>query len=718
MITGVIVLGSSRAVPTGHSDVAFLRIGVNVMQARLEALAKHNIELIAVKERLALALEVADLAVWDWDIPTGIIQFQPKIGGILGYSDISEPSYQQCRDITHPDDLPACDAAFQAHVRGDTPRYGVECRMRNREGDWRWMDCRGEIILRAPDTSPLRAVGTLSDITGKKEEAANRDFLSDLKNKLAPANKPEVILAITLEALAHHLMAARVGISELRRDRTGFLTRAVWSQQARPLPPPEDRTVYSAALIEEMCANRPFVVENVQTDPRCSGTGMAQIYEDMGVQSLLNIPMLADGAAPVFLYVHHESPRKWHTHEVQLCQQVAEQFWSILSRASAESVRDKAEEMLNLALSIAQLGAMDHDYKSGVQRMSDGFLKLIGHPELASKSRLGFLDIEYLNIVHPDDQDRFAAKVADSISKGEDFELDDKHRIITAAGETRRIHYKSRSHFEAGEDGIKMLSRSTAIIIDTTESTLQAEASAQTQERLHKMSRLTAMGTMASTLAHELNQPLTAAANYLNVLRALDQKDSSLDGYSRADVLNLAANSVLDAGKIIKKMRNFTSGGNLQRAPVSLAAIADNAVRHANGKVARGTLEIIINVPKRLMIDVDAMQIEQILANLLRNAAEAMTHQHNGKITLSAREHDGFVDLHVTDNGPGIPDDFAAGLFNPFQSSKSEGLGLGLSLCRTMVEAHGGHLKLIKHDSTGCDFLIRLPKAARRRRAV
>jgi C4-dicarboxylate-specific signal transduction histidine kinase len=415
-----------------------------------------------------------------------------------------------------------------------------------------------------------------------------------------------------------------------------------------------------------MRANRPFVVENVQTDPRCSGTEMAQIYAEMGVQSLLNIPMLADGTAPVFLYVHHQSPRKWQAREIQLCQQVAEQFWSILSRASAESVRDKAEEMLNLALSLAQLGAMDHDYKSGVQRMSDGFLKLIGHPELASKSRLGFLDIEYLNIVHPDDQDRFAAKVADSIAKGEDFELDDKHRIITAAGETRRIHYKSRTHF--------------AIIIDTTESTLQAEASAQAQDRLHKMSRLTAMGTMASTLAHELNQPLTAAANYLNVLRALDQKDSSMDGYSRADVLDLAAHSVLDAGQIIKKMRNFTSGGNLQRAPVSLAAIADNAVRHANGKVAQGTLEIIINVPKRLMIDVDAMQIEQILANLLRNAAEAMTHQHNGKITLSACEHDGFVDLHVTDNGPGIPDDFAAGLFNPFQSSKSEGMGLGLSL--------------------------------------
>jgi signal transduction histidine kinase len=550
----------------------------------------------------------------------------------------------------------------------------------------------------------------------EKLKAADREFLSVLTQKVMQTNKPDAIVEITMQHLARHLSADRVGISELTRDRTGFLTRAAWSDKTLPPPPQDHPQGFSPDLINEMCTRGPFVVDDVQTDPRFKGSAVARFFAEMDVQGVLNIPVEAVGENPVFLFVHSRRPRLWQPREVDLCQQVVERLWNTVHRAQTLAVRETAEDMLGMALSVAKLGAIDRDFKSGTIRVSDGFLQLIGHSEMASGLLLSCLGIEYLSVIHPEDQERFATKVEQSVAKDENNELDDEHRIITGSGETRHIAYKSRFHFEADAHGHNKLTRITSVVRDITEEKQQAAETAQAQDRLLKMSRLTAMGTMASTLAHELNQPLTAATNYLNVLRTLDRDARALQGVSRDDVLDLAMRGVLDAGQIIKKMRTFTSGGGLQRTPVSLATIAGSAAHNVADPVGRRKPEITLNVPKRLMVDVDAMQIEQVLANLLRNATEAMTQQKAAKITLTAREQDGFVDLHVIDNGPGIPDDFADGLFNPFQSSKQDGMGLGLSLCRTMVEAHGGHLTLEKHDSTGCDFLIRLPKTARRRK--
>lgn len=684
------------------------------MQAQLETLATEIAELKAIKERFTLAVEATRLAVWDWDVPTGALQFHPEISSVLGYPEGAQPNYQQGRDLTHPDDLAAFDIAFEAHARGETPRYVVEYRIRTGDGDWRWIKCRGEIVARTENGAPLRVVGTFADISKWKAETADREFLSDLTHQLMQISKPDAITSIAMKLLAQYLMADRVGISELRRDRTGFLTRAVWSHKALPPPPREHRHTYSPEVIDEVCNKGPFVVEDVQTDPRCKDRQMTSLFAKMEVHGLLNIPMPSAGKSPIFLYVHSRNPRKWSPREVLLCQQVAERLWNSINRATAEAGQESAEEMLNMAMSLTKLGAIDRDYKSGAVRLSEGLLHLIGHPEMANERLIGHLGVEYLNIIHPDDQERFAEKVAVGIAKGNDYELDDEHRIITATGDIKHIAYKSRMHFETDKDGIKRLSRSTAVIQDITEKVQQSEGAKLAQDRLNKMSRLTAMGTMASTLAHELNQPLTAAANYLNVLRTLDQKGGPIEGINHTDVLELAARSVLDAGKIIKRIRNFTNGGGLQRVSVPLITLANGAIRLITDQVGQRQPEIIVNIPKRLNVNVDAMQIEQVISNLLRNAAEAMPRKKGATITLSAHDQNGFVDLHVIDNGPGIPDDFAAELFNPFQSSKQEGMGLGLSLCRTMVEAHGGHLTLEKHDSTGCDFLIRLPKTARR----
>lgn len=679
------------------------------MMTRASELLQASALTAAANERLSLALEATGLSVWDWDILTGKLEFQPPITEMLGFPCDDGPKHSEGRDLTHPDDVQIFDDDFRAHAAGLKPRMDAEIRMRHADGGWRWVHCHGEIVARAADGSPSRAVGTLADVTERHQDRSDRQFLSDLTLTMVQSREPSTVVSAAIKSLAKHLGAERVGISELTEDGTSLLTRAVWSDRSLPAAPSNHRTAYTPEMID-ICLAGTVIVEDVRSDPRMANAVIQELYQGMDIRTIVNVPLRAADRNSVFFFVNAREPRKWSPREVDLIQQVAERLWDSVNRASAEGIRESSDELLGMAFDVAQIGAFERDMRTGEIRVSKDFHKIIGHPEMLSGSLA-----EYLTIVHPDDRERFADKIAASRQLREEYELSDEHRIVTQNGEIRYISYRSRTHYEKDETGVNRLMRAAAIIQDVTKQRRQEAEASAARDRLNKMSRLTAMGTMASTLAHELNQPLTAAANYLSVLKTLEQTGKTLPDIDRAEVLDLAVRKVLDAGKIIKKIRSFTTDGDVQRHQVSIRKLVNHAVSSLNDLPGRKWPEISVNVPDKLTVVADEMQIEQVLINLIRNAAEAMNRQKNARIDIEATVEDGTVEIHVRDNGPGIADDFAADLFNPFQSSKRTGLGLGLSLCRTMVEAHGGNLTLEKHDKTGCDFLIRLPQTQRRR---
>lgn len=663
----------------------------------------------AADERLTLALEATGLSVWDWDVPSGRLNFQPPIDEMLGYPCEDGPNHTDGRKLTHPDDVPLFDEEFRAHVMGEKPRIDTEFRMLHHDDSWRWIHCRGEIVTRAADGAPVRVVGTFADVTDRHYDLADRQFLSDITLAMVQSRDPASVVSVAIKKLGKYLFAERVGISELSDDEKSLLTRSVWSHNSLPPPPANHRTAYTKDMIDQ-CMVGPIVVEDVLADPRMAEPVTQELYKGMDIRSLINLPLRAEGRNPVFFFVHARHPRKWKLREVELVQQVAERLWDSVNRASAEDVTESADELLNLAFEVAKLGAFERNIKTGAVRISKDFFKVIGHPEMQS----GGL-VDYMAIVHNDDRERFSAKMAAARANRADYEATDEHRILTSTGEVRYVAYKTRTHYEKDEQGINRIVRAAAVVQDITDQRRQQAEAAAARDRLNKMSRLTAMGTMASTLAHELNQPLTAAANYLSVLKTLEQKGRNLPDIDRAEVLELAIRKVLDAGKIIKKIRSFTTDGDLHRGQVSVKAMINRSIASFHDQPGRKWPEFVVTVPDKLNVVADEMQIEQVLTNLFRNASEAMARQKNARIEVEASTDGGTVAIHVRDNGPGIADDFAAGLFNPFQSSKRSGLGLGLSLCRTMVEAHGGNLTLEKHDKTGCDFLIRLPLTHRRR---
>lgn len=660
--------------------------------------------LAVAQERLALAVETTGLTVWDWDYRTNHIHFEAGPDGMLGYPETEEPrTLQQSAAIMHNEDRHYYATALAEHLAGKNDRMEYIIRMRHASGEWRYIHSRGRIVERDAAGSPVRLVGTFADVTERQQDLADQQFMADLMLALIQSGNPAENVNAAVHKLARYLKAERAGVSELSDDRTTFLTRAVWSHSSLPAAPKDHRSAYNADLIAEVCNNGVFTVEDIEQDPRVTDARTLGLYRDMEVRSVLNIPMQAKGSAPIFLYLHSRKPCRWTPREIALAEGVATRLYDHIFRARAERDRASSNELLTLALDIAKLGAFERNLVSGDIRLSKGFFNLIGHPDIRS----GTL-VDYIAQVHPDDRDRLKAKIAVSRQLGNDHEVEDEHRILTADGAVRSITYRSKTHFAPDEEGKPHLVRAVAIIQDVTEQKERMAEAEAARDHIHKLSRLTAMGTMASTLAHELNQPLAAAANYLNALKAIENSDHA-QKVNRADVLEKACQSVLDAGNIIKRIRNFTSDGTLLRKPVMLKALVDAAIRNLDTMSGCRLPEIAKDIPDGLSASVDEVQIEQVISNLMRNAAEAMADRKGALITLTAQAERGGVSLCIADNGPGIPDAFAAKLFSPFQSGKRKGMGLGLSLCRTIVEAHGGHLTLERHGSDGCEFRIRLP---------
>jgi two-component system sensor kinase FixL len=231
------------------------------------------------------------------------------------------------------------------------------------------------------------------------------------------------------------------------------------------------------------------------------------------------------------------------------------------------------------------------------------------------------------------------------------------------------------------------------------------------QQELERVARLGTMGAMASTLAHELNQPLAAASNYLAVLQAMQAKTSGQDGQlDMAGVASKAGEQVQRAGDIIRRMREFTLTGQISSEYTSLQQVLARSISEMRLLPDAARITLARSVSERVdMLFMDPLQIEQVIGNVLKNAVEALRNTDDPRIEVTLTSSNGFADLTIADNGPGVTDEAMKDMFQPFKSTKSTGLGLGLAICRTIVEAHGGRLTVEQRTEGGACFHITLP---------
>jgi len=251
----------------------------------------------------------------------------------------------------------------------------------------------------------------------------------------------------------------------------------------------------------------------------------------------------------------------------------------------------------------------------------------------------------------------------------------------------------------------------TGFVRDLTERQRTETRMQELQFELLHASRLRSMGQMAAALAHELNQPLTATANYVKAaLRLLDNAKLNVPRLRLA--LEAAAQQTLRSGEIIRRLRGFVARGEVERKTESIARIIEEAsalaLVGAKERGIRVDLGVHAEVPP---VAVDRVQIQQVLLNLMRNAVEAMESVSRRELTVSTELTEGMVQVSIADTGPGVPEDVQARLFQPFVTTKNEGMGIGLSVCRTIVEAHAGRLWMEPGADSGSVFRFTIPIA-------
>ncbi|MCW3846582.1 response regulator [Sphingomonas sp. LB-2] len=303
----------------------------------------------------------------------------------------------------------------------------------------------------------------------------------------------------------------------------------------------------------------------------------------------------------------------------------------------------------------------------------------------------------------------------DYISKSSDFEVlrsrvlaqirrkqfEDENRLIRehlAQKELEAVEARATRELEALEAVLNERKRN-----EVEMNKLQAE--------LAHVSRWNAMGMMAATLAHELNQPLTAVSNFLEAARHMSKNLEGQQAGNISEMIENAMKQTARTGAIIRNLREFIEKRETSRSLENLNRVVEEAIALGTAGALYNDTRVEVDLDARLPpVMVNKVQIQQVLVNLCRNAFEAMKSARRRVLTVGTRlETPETVMITVSDTGPGIDPDVMTRLFQPFTTTKSEGMGIGLKICQSIVEAHGGEIWITPNEDEGVTFRVRLP---------
>jgi hypothetical protein len=273
-------------------------------------------------------------------------------------------------------------------------------------------------------------------------------------------------------------------------------------------------------------------------------------------------------------------------------------------------------------------------------------------------------------------------------------------------------HLRSGTWFAIRRYGASVSGRTITVVelSDISQQLRQQQARRSQQQQLLFTSKVMSVGEMAATLAHELNQPIGSLLNFLNgCLMRLDRKAPP---ESLREVLAESRQQCERAASIITRIREFVRTREPKMAPLDVGAMLRTVATLLEAEIRHHQVQLRIEVQRELPIAMaDAVMIEQVMHNITKNAIEAMREQAGARRLLLRAEASeaGQIEVSVTDSGPGVPEAARDQLFSPFFSTKPDGLGIGLNICRSLIEFHGGSLYYTHPRDGGCRFCFTLP---------
>jgi two-component system sensor kinase FixL len=390
---------------------------------------------------------------------------------------------------------------------------------------------------------------------------------------------------------------------------------------------------------------------------------------------------------------------------VQLFLVIAE-FSLMLLAASLAELRDaklvalQQTESLNLALSAAQMGTWDWDIAQ--DRLTSRVVRNATPEAAASSASRSMRSV--LNRIHADDRERVRRAIDEALATGGGGELE--CRFMMGDGGWRWITSRGKVLLDARGKPQRVI----GVYVDTTERRSQEMQTQAQREQLAHLSRVSTLGELSGALAHELNQPLTAILINAQAARRV-LTGGTPDMRELGEILEDIVAEDERAGEVIRRLRSLFMRGAVKMQPVNANECIQEVLALEHSDLIRRNVTTDLNLdPAAPLVMADRVQLQQVLLNLIVNACDAMADRSPGERRLqitSAHGDDGGVDIEVSDSGPGVAN--VEAIFEPFYSTKPHGVGLGLSICRTIITSHRGRLWATNNVSGGATFHIYLP---------
>ena len=375
----------------------------------------------------------------------------------------------------------------------------------------------------------------------------------------------------------------------------------------------------------------------------------------------------------------------------------------VTERRRAERALQQSEGLLRAAQEIANLGNYEVSLPHGATHWSEQVFRIIGR-----ESALGPLSAGDFaaSVVHPDDRDRFRRELARAVAVGDGLDLE--YRIVRPDGAVREVH--SRAQVTVAPDGAARVI--TGTLHDVTERKLAEDEMRQSHDRLTHVARLSTMGEMATSLAHEVNQPLTAIASYAQASLRMLGSPAGADATELREALTQITAQALRAGEVIRRLRGFVKNRAARTETLDLNRLVEDLRLLAEPDARLNDVRLVLDLaPALAPVAGDPIQIQQVLLNLVRNAIDTTLEQRTAprEITVRTRSDPDGVEVAVVDHGTGVPAAIADQLFNAFFTTKPGGTGLGLAISRSIIRAHRGKLTHGPTPGGGTTFSFTLP---------
>ena len=606
---------------------------------------------------MTLAAEAAGFGVWIWSIARNQIWGSERWLGLFGFAPEVTVTFENLIQRIHPDDREGVERAVRRAV-ADRSDYAAEYRVVLPDNTQRWVAARGRVY---PDShgKPVRMMGATIDISERKRsEEANRnahELMAAVFNSV-----PGLLYLYTEDGQI-------VQWNKKHEELTGFTAEELLNRRARDWYDEEDLSTFDRAI------------------RRIFSEGYADAEMKLIHKNGERVPYFLTGTKVMI-------NGKPHLVGIAI---------DISVRKKAEELLRESEERMTLAAEAAEFGVWMWNIVRNQVWGSERWLRLFGFVPGAA---LSFEKV--IERIHPDDRESVEREVRRALEDRLGYR--GEYRVLLPDNTQRWVAARGRVYPDSHGKPVRMMGAT----IDIT-ARKQAELELQQQRgELAHLSRVTMLGELSGSLAHELNQPLTAILSNAQAAQRFLAHDNA-DLNEVRDILKDIVDEDKRAGEVIRRLRLLLKKGEVQHQPFNLNEVVREVLKLVRSDLVNQGVAVHTELAPALPeVNADRVQLQQVLLNLVMNACDAMAGGPAGGHKLIIRTElagDEGIRVSVADRGVGLAPDNLEKVFEPFFTTKVQGMGLGLSVCRTIITAHGGRLWGVNNPERGATFHFTLP---------